>query len=57
MAAALTKPWELRPECVKCGGDRVSLQVIQTMGESADTLFVTCDRCGYVWTMKTKDAK
>jgi len=52
------KPWELRPECVKCGGDRVSLRVIQTMGsEEASSMIVTCDRCDYVWTMKTKDAK
>jgi DNA-directed RNA polymerase subunit M/transcription elongation factor TFIIS len=52
------KPWELRPECIKCGGDRVRLQVIQMLGgDAANELIVTCDRCGYIWSMKTKDAK
>jgi DNA-directed RNA polymerase subunit M/transcription elongation factor TFIIS len=54
----MIKPWEPRPECVKCGGDRVTLEVVQTLGsEEASELIVRCDRCGYIWTMKTKDAK
>lgn len=51
------QPFTNRPECVKCGGDRVELhyQDRDPAGQRP-LLLVTCERCGYEWTMQTKDA-